>query len=174
MRHGQNLSREIQQVFENKPVLEAHQGLSRAWKRHLKNKQNELKEMLRLDEVAVWSADAFYPLLLRPDFFGRLTDGHEIRLRNRQPRTRIRWIRRAPNGGQWVPLAAWDMECASVFSACNTLGLRGASALVVSWTSEHWTDIGKSGRTSRARAHKATAHLIERLLICEAVGFLLT
>lgn len=176
--HGQQ--REIEEVFKNKNVVSADQTFREEWNCHLHkhiDKLNKLNGTLADDDTVVWSADAFYPLLLRSDFVEYFAEGHAIRLRNvNRGWTKVRKIRqkvRVKNREGWERLAAWDMECAALFSAGQVLGLEVAAGLVVSWSSEHWRNIAKCSTDTRDEIDdKELAHKIEHVLVLEAILYL--
>lgn len=159
-------------VFTNRRVVGADRALRKSWKNHLRGKLKRFAKrgaIFARDESAVWSADAFYPLLLRPDLIADLAKGHRVVLAGQEPCTKVASIGR---GRQGQRLLAWDMECSALFSAGIATGLKVAAALAVSWTTAHWTNIGNCGDPSRGSEQKRLAHAVEHTLVNQAIRFL--
>jgi len=170
----------IREVFTNRTAVAAHRSLRRKWSSHIEGCDCLRRRVANTNcQIAVWSSDAFYPLLLRPDFVEYLAQGqgHMIQLRGDGCRRKVaKVLRGAParNCKRRPRLAAWDMECAALFSAGDAGRLEVAAGLVVSWSSKHWSDIGRRGSLSRTPPEQRIAHKTEAHLIRMAIDCLLT
>lgn len=164
----------VEEVFRNKTVARASETLHSKWSNHLMRQQSVRKKLAgRLVdyETAVWSSDAFYPLMLRPDFFRHLGKGTLIRVNESE--RRVTEISRQENKGKWTRLMAWDMECSALFSAGETMKMEVAAALVISYSNKQSCDIGYRGEDGRSSDEKEKVHAIEDVLIGEAIRYLL-
>lgn len=173
---NKSLSQEIKKAFKNKIVIGSHKAFTNDWKQYVNDaKWNTADAEFINGETAIWSTDAFYPLMLRPDLMKYLAQEHMIQLNHIGRDAKVQDIRRKryiKDAKGWLKLVAWDMECAALFSACKVLDIEIAAGLVVSWSNEHWTEIGEKGKTSRNKKHKNIAHEIEHKLIVRAVEYL--
>lgn len=175
-RTSQSLPDEVQSVFQGMDAVSTRGNLRAPWMAHM---PADLRARVHSSERAcVWSSDAFYPLLARPDFVRHLADGHEVSfLDDTQARAAIEAIRQPAQLGLeqgWWPVMAWDMECSALFSAAHVVHVPVAAALVVSWSSSHWVEVGETGSTSRTEADGTIAHDVERRVVVDAVEYLLT
>ena len=134
------------------------------------------------ERIGVWSTDALFPVIERPDFFDALPDDPEIVLSaqaaEHDQATALRTVQslteetcRGREEDRCI-LAAWDMESSCLFSSAQSLGVRIAAGLVVTYTKEYFTNIGKQGDPDRPSKEGDEAHEIEDELIVAAADFL--
>jgi hypothetical protein len=163
-------------VFRNKELVRPHIGFRNEYRRFLRKDWNwgNLKPTWDLRKTAVWTSDAFYPIMYRPDFFGELSHGYMIQPSSTRGPAKVKIIQRQKrnNAGRGYAITGWDMEASSLFSAREVHKLKVTAALVVSWSSSHWISLGNNGITGRNQNHKKTAHAVEHSLIAAAVEYL--
>jgi len=168
----------ISEIFVNRDVVGMNRDLKKKWIEHIKKCNWKRFHGAFFDcETAVWSADAFYALLEFSDLFQKLAKEYVITLANpRKPRTKVLKImqkRQRANSSQSKPLVGWDMECSAIFSAAQKQNLQIVATLVVSWSSEHWIQLAKTGKHTRKQNVRENAHKIERALIRQGIRYLL-
>lgn len=167
---------QIVQVLGNKTLVAANGGLRGEWEKHIRNKAEpgSARDRLEGGKTAVLYSDAFYQIWQLPGFSRHLAEGYYVTPGAGGGRTTVANIGQCENvSGTSAKLLGWDMETAALFSAGQATGLAVAAALVVSWSNEHWTDVGIHGDSKRTNDDSRLAHRIEHELLHEGLRFLL-
>jgi uridine phosphorylase len=103
-------------------------------------------------QSAIWTIDAFHAYMWHPERFGPVVSDPYVR--------------------SGVVLFGMDMECSSLYSACEGVALPIAAALVVTWNREHKLNLARTGDPNRQPREKDRAHAVEEQLVKAAVNYL--